>query len=78
MTEPFDLTLLPVGLRTLDLSAMASEFGTPLFVYDEAHLRERCREYVTQFGSNQVAYAVCSSVLSGSTTISECSNTSLY
>ena len=57
MTDPFDLTLLPVGLRTLDLSAMASEFGTPLFVYDEAHLRERCREYVNQFGSNQVAYA---------------------
>ena len=33
--------LLIGGCDTLDLAA---EFGTPLFVYDEDHLRARCRE----------------------------------
>jgi len=41
------------GLRLTDLGA---EFGTPLFVYDEAHLRARCREAVAAFGDG-VAYA---------------------
>jgi diaminopimelate decarboxylase len=41
------------GLRLDDL---AQEFGTPLFVYDEAHLRARCREAVAAFGDG-VAYA---------------------
>ena len=41
------------GLRLTDLAA---EFGTPLFVYDEDHLRARCREAVTAFGPG-VAYA---------------------
>ena len=35
------------GCDTLEL---AEQFGTPLFVYDEAHLRARCREAVTAFG----------------------------
>lgn len=35
------------GCDTLDLAA---EFGTPLFVYDEAHLRARCAEAVAAFG----------------------------
>ncbi len=35
---------------------LAAEFGTPLFVYDEQHLRERCREAVAVFGDG-VAYA---------------------
>ena len=39
-----------------DLVALADEFGTPLFVYDEAHLRARCREAVAAFGGG-VAYA---------------------
>ncbi len=52
-----DPTLLPPGLRTADLGALAEEFGTPLFVYDEDHLRARCREYVSQFGADNVAYA---------------------
>ena len=39
-----------------DLQALAAEFGTPLFVYDEAHLRARCREAVEVFDGN-VAYA---------------------
>ncbi len=54
---PFDPTLLPAGLRDLDLEALASEFGTPLFVYDEDHVRNRAREYVGQFGPGNVAYA---------------------
>jgi diaminopimelate decarboxylase len=33
-----------------DLLALAEEHGTPLFVYDEVHLRERCREAVAAFG----------------------------
>jgi len=39
-----------------DLIDLAAEFGTPLFVYDEAHLRSRCREAVAAFGPH-VAYA---------------------
>jgi diaminopimelate decarboxylase len=35
------------GCDTLELAA---EFGTPLFVYDEAHLAARCTEAVTAFG----------------------------
>ena len=41
------------GCDTLDLAA---RFGTPLFVYDEEHLRARCREAVATFGHG-VAYA---------------------
>lgn len=41
------------GCRVDDL---ASEYGTPLFVYDEAHLRSRCREAVAAFPDG-VAYA---------------------
>jgi diaminopimelate decarboxylase len=41
------------GVDVLDL---AGEYGTPLFVYDEAHLRARCREAVAAFGDG-VAYA---------------------
>jgi diaminopimelate decarboxylase len=37
-------------------SALAAEFGTPLFVYDEDHLRARCREAVATFGDG-VSYA---------------------
>lgn len=33
-----------------DVGALADEFGTPLFVYDEAHLRARCREAKQAFG----------------------------
>lgn len=41
------------GCNTLEL---AREFGTPVFVYDEQHLRDRCREAVEAFGDG-VAYA---------------------
>ncbi len=41
------------GCSTLQL---AEEFGTPLFIYDEEHLRARCRETVASFG-DQAVYA---------------------
>jgi diaminopimelate decarboxylase len=41
------------GCSTADL---AHDFGTPLFVYDEAHLRARCQEAVAAFPDG-VAYA---------------------
>jgi len=65
-SEPLPLRLLPDGARVdargrlsvagLDLVDLAEEFGTPLFVYDEAHLRSRCREARSVFGEG-VAYA---------------------
>lgn len=55
--KPFDVSLLPPGLANFDLEALAAEFGTPLFVYDEAHLRARAQEYVRHFGAGNVAYA---------------------
>ncbi len=45
--------LLIAGCDTLEL---AERFGTPLFVYDEDHLRARCREARQAFGEG-VAYA---------------------
>ena len=42
------------GCRVDDLVA---EFGSPLFVYDESHLRNRCREAVASFGAGNVVYA---------------------
>jgi len=40
----------------VDLVGLAGELGTPLFVYDEAHLRAACREAVEAWGDG-VAYA---------------------
>lgn len=48
-----DGQLLVAGV---DVAALAEQHGTPLFVYDEAHLRTRCREAVAAFGEG-VAYA---------------------
>jgi diaminopimelate decarboxylase len=39
------------------VGALVEEFGTPLFVYDEDHLRARCREAVAAFGPGRVIYA---------------------
>ncbi len=41
----------------VDLLELAEEHGTPVFVYDEEHLRARCREAVAAFGAGNVAYA---------------------
>jgi diaminopimelate decarboxylase len=62
----FDLSLLPgsaavdatgrVSVGGVDLASLAERFGTPLYVYDEAELRNRCRAYRDAFGEG-VAYA---------------------
>ena len=39
------------------VSALAEQFGTPLFIYDEDHLRTTCREAVQAFGVDRVIYA---------------------
>ena len=63
---PLELRLLPDSARVdeqgrlavggVDLVALAEEFGTPLFVYDETHVRARCRQAVAAWGDG-VAYA---------------------
>ncbi len=40
----------------VDLVELADEYGTPLFVYDEEHLRAMCRQAVAAWGEG-VAYA---------------------
>ena len=62
----FDLSLLGRTARVTadgrlsiggcDLTALADELGTPLYVYDEEELRARCREYRAGFPGG-VAYA---------------------
>ena len=39
------------------VAQLAAEHGTPLFIYDEAHLRHRCREAVDAFGHQRAVYA---------------------
>ncbi len=66
MTDPISLELLPrsaaidsdgrMSIGGCDLGELAQQFGTPLFVYDETEIRERCREYVDTFRGS-VAYA---------------------
>jgi diaminopimelate decarboxylase len=63
---PVALRLLPdtalvepngrLSVGDVDIAELAEEVGTPVFVYDEAHLRERCREARRAFGEG-VAYA---------------------
>lgn len=36
---------------------IAAEHGTPVFIYDEEHLRHNCREAVRVFGEDSVIYA---------------------
>ena len=45
-----------LSVAGVDLGDLAAEHGTPLFVYDEAHLRARCRQAVDAWGDG-VAYA---------------------
>jgi len=65
MSSSIPPDLLPDTARTVDgrleiggcdVASLAERFGTPLFVYDEEHLRTRCREAVAAFGPD-VAYA---------------------
>jgi len=63
---PIPLSLLPdsaqVGSRGelriggIAVDELAKEYGTPLFIYDEDHLRSRCREALTALGDG-TAYA---------------------
>ena len=63
---PIPLRLLPdtaevseqghLHIGGCNLVDLAAEFGTPLFVYDEAHLRSRCRQAVSAFDGG-AAYA---------------------
>jgi diaminopimelate decarboxylase len=39
------------------IAELAAQFGTPLFVYDEDHVRARCREAVEAFGAARAVYA---------------------
>jgi diaminopimelate decarboxylase len=41
----------------VEVAKLAAEFGTPLYVYDERHLRSRCRQAVAEFGGGRVVYA---------------------
>lgn len=45
-------------LGGLDVLELASEYGTPLFVYDEKHLRNNCRRYIQAFEMCKVDFAV--------------------
>ena len=45
-----------LSIAGCDLIELAEAHGTPLFVYDEGHLRSRCREAVDAFGPD-VSYA---------------------
>ncbi len=65
MTGPLPRHLLPdnaevvdgrLRLAGCDVLELVERFGTPVFVYDEEHLRARCREAVAVFGDG-VAYA---------------------
>jgi len=51
--EAHDGSLLIGGCSVLELAA---EYGTPLFIYDEDHLRNRCQEAAASFG-DQAVYA---------------------
>lgn len=66
MSAPIDLSLLPrstsvasgrMSIGGCDLEELADRFGTPVIVYDEDELRARCRDYVSAFGPDAVAYA---------------------
>jgi diaminopimelate decarboxylase len=42
-----------------DTTALAEEFGTPLYVFDESSLRRRCVEFKTEFGNRYPDVTVC-------------------
>ncbi len=66
-SDPLDRSLLPdsatvddqgrLHLGGCDVVELAAEFGTPVFVYDEAHLRSRCSAAVDVFGPDGAVYA---------------------
>jgi diaminopimelate decarboxylase len=64
---PIPLALLPdsaeisptgrLSIGGCDVLELAADFGTPLFVYDEGHLRARARDALAAFGAGRVVYA---------------------
>ena len=46
-----------LSIGGVEVSTIAEQFGTPVFVYDEDHLRARCHEAVAAFGRDSVIYA---------------------
>ena len=54
-TARIDDDVLVVG--GVPVPDLAARWATPLFVYDEADLRARCREAVAEFGEGSVIYA---------------------
>jgi len=64
--SPLPAHLLPDNARIVDgrleiagvpVEGMAARYGTPLYIYDEEHIRARCREAVAEFGEGRVVYA---------------------
>jgi diaminopimelate decarboxylase len=57
---PETATVAPDGALVVGgcrVDELAATYGTPVFVYDEVHLRNRCREAVEAFGHQRAAYA---------------------
>ena len=65
MTDPFDAvrslaSVLPLTAQSdaqghlriggCDVAALAAEYGTPLYLFDEATIRDICRQYRREFG----------------------------
>lgn len=46
-----------LSIGGVEVAELVQKFGTPLFIYDEQHLRTRCREAVESFGHHRVVYA---------------------
>ncbi|MYA86349.1 MAG: diaminopimelate decarboxylase [Acidimicrobiaceae bacterium] len=56
LPDNHDVSQGRLSIGGCDVLDLADTYGTPLFVYDEEHLRNRCREAVAAFGPD-VAYA---------------------
>ena len=66
MTDPIYQKLLPdyssvdtdgmLMIAGVRIDTLVAKYGTPLFVYDEAHIRSRCQQAVRAFGEG-VSYA---------------------
>ena len=56
LPDNHDVSQGRLSIGGCDLIELAETHGTPLFVYDEEHLRSRCREAVDAFGPD-VSYA---------------------
>ncbi|MGE0000014.1 MAG: diaminopimelate decarboxylase [Ilumatobacteraceae bacterium] len=46
-----------LSIGGVGITDLVAAYGTPLFVYDEVHLRRRCREAVDAFGHQRAVYA---------------------